>query len=227
MELCFYSTANNMFDRCTYCWHLWLYWSFFSWPKKSENPPHTHRDTHSKGVAFFINFGKSTSQSTVRIKRASFHMFPQGFMYIYNYIYIYKYLYNIYICLHIYIYFIFIYIYIYMYLYTYIYICLHIYNIYEVYHYFFIHIHIYVTYTTYRFLGFLVSFSKLKGLSRFACWIRFICAWYSLPETNSSQLKIDGWNSFLLERPHARCYLSFRGCKSYFYHFLFDDLEAS
>ena len=37
------------------------------------------------------------------------------------------------------------------------------------------------------------------------------CLVISLPETNSSHLKMDGWNTrFLLGRPIFRCYVSFR-----------------
>ncbi len=36
----------------------------------------------------------------------------------------------------------------------------------------------------------------------------------TLPETNSSHLKIDGWNtSFQLGWPISRCYVRFRECK--------------
>ena len=36
-------------------------------------------------------------------------------------------------------------------------------------------------------------------------------SWSTLPETNSSHLKMDGWNStFPLKRPIFRCYVSFR-----------------
>ena len=38
---------------------------------------------------------------------------------------------------------------------------------------------------------------------------------YTLPETNSSHLKMDGWNTcFLLGRPIFRGYVSFRECIS-------------
>ena len=53
----------------------------------------------------------------------------------------------------------------------------------------------------------------------------------TLPEINSSHLKIDGWKTtFLLGRPFMRCYVSFRECRDCHFplkHFLLEDLRGN